>query len=139
MNLRRHKSEEPPMKKSLFIIYVQDQSRSRAFYETILGAKPVLDVPGMTEFALTSSSSLGIMPEEGIARLLGDDIPHPQTGNGIPRCELYLFVPDPGDYLVRLAKAGGKPISPARPRPWGDLAAYGTDPDGHVVAFARSL
>ena len=127
------------MKKSLFIIYVQDQSRSRAFYETILGAKPVLDVPGMTEFALTSSSSLGIMPEEGIARILGDETPHPQTGNGIPRCELYLFVSDPSEHYDSLQEAGGKTISPAQPRPWGDLTAYGADPDGHVVAFARSL
>lgn len=125
------------MKKSLFIVYVQDQARSRAFYETILGTKPVLDVPGMTEFALTSSSSLGIMPEEGIARLLGDGVPHPRTGNGIPRCELYLFVSDPAEHYDRLRKAGGKAISPPEPQSWGDLAAYGADPDGHVVAIAR--
>ena len=125
------------MEKSLFIIYVQDQARSRAFYETILDAKPVLDVTGMTEFSLTSSSSLGIMPEEGIARLLGDQVPHPQSGNGIPRCELYLFVSDPAEHYDRLQTAGGTTISPPQPQPWGDLAAYGADPDGHVVAFAR--
>ena len=93
----------------------------------------------MTEFALTSSSSLGIMTEEGIARLLGDQVPHPQSGNGIPRCELYLFVSDPAEHYDRLQAAGGTTISPPQPQPWGDLAAYGADPDGHIVAFARSL
>ena len=127
------------MKKSLFIIYVQDQARSRAFYETILDTKPVLDVPGMTEFSLTDTSSLGIMTEQGIAGLLGDEVPHPRTGNGIPRCELYLLVTDPAEHYDRLQTAGGKPISPPEPRSWGDLTAYGADPDGHIVAFARSL
>ena len=45
------------MEKAFFIIYVEDQDRSREFYEAVLGAKPIIDVPGMTEFRLTDSSS----------------------------------------------------------------------------------
>ena len=127
------------MEKAFFIIYVEDQDRSREFYEAVLGAKPILDVPGMTEFRLTDSSSFGIMLKQGIAGLLGDEVPHPQTGNGIPRCELYLLVTDPAARYNRLLEAGGKGISSPKPRPWGDLAAYGADPDGHVVAFASPL
>ena len=130
---------ESTMRKALFILYVEDQDRSREFYEVVLGAKPTLDVPGMTEFHLTETSSLGIMPEQGIASILGDEVAHPHTGNGIPRCELYLLVPDPAESYGRLLEAGGKGISPPRPRPWGDLTAYGMDPDGHVVAFGRPL
>ncbi len=125
--------------KSLFIIYVADQDRSREFYEAVLDSKPTLDVPGMTEFQLTDTSAIGIMPEQGIARLLGEEVPHPQSGNGIPRCELYLFVADPGESYQRLLSAGGKGISSPEPRPWGDLVAYGADPDGHIVAFARGV
>ena len=127
------------MEKAFFIIYVEDQDRSRAFYEAVLGAKPILDVPGMTEFRLTDSSSLGIMPEQGIADLLGDELPHPQTGHGIPRCELYLLVTDPIESYEGLLAAGGKGISSVQPRPWGDRVAYGADPDGHVLAFACPL
>lgn len=122
--------------KSLFIIYVADQDRSRAFYEAVLDSKPVLDVPGMTEFRLSDTSAIGIMPEEGIASLLGDGVPPPQSGNGIPRCEIYLIVSDPADTYQRLLRAGGKGISSPEPRPWGDIVAYGVDPDGHIVAFA---
>ncbi len=98
------------MDKAFFILYVTDQERSRAFYEAVLGARPILDVPGMTEFRLTESSSLGLMPEEGIARLLGDGIPHPQTGSGIPRCELYLLVADPAESYHRFLAGGGKGV-----------------------------
>lgn len=67
-----------------FILYVSDQIRSRDFYEKILGIKPSLDVPGMTEFMMSEQCKLGIMPEKGIAKILTDKVPHPEKGNGIP-------------------------------------------------------
>ncbi|MHA1569479.1 MAG: VOC family protein, partial [Alphaproteobacteria bacterium] len=63
--------------------------------------------------------------------------PPASTGNGIPRCELYLFVENPTKSHEALVAAGGTAISEAQKRPWGDLVAYGADPDGHVLAFAR--
>ena len=119
-----------------FIIYVADQQRSRDFYKEVLKKAPSLDVPGMTEFQLTAHALLGIMPEKGIARIL-TNMPHPETGNGIPRCELYLFVDDPQEYYERTVKAGGKGISPAQPRDWGHTVSYTADPDGHIIAFAK--
>ncbi len=124
------------MQNAFFVIYVKDQVRSREFYQAVLGTEPALDVPGMTAFQLTECSSLGIMPEEGIAKILGDSVPHPKTGNGIPRCELYLTTEDPGKNYEALLKAGGKGISEMEPKPWGDMVAYGADLDGHVLAFA---
>ena len=76
-----------------FILYVKDQVRSRGFYRTLLGMEPVLDVPGMTEFDL-GGCKLGLMPENGIARIITPALPNPKTGSGIPRCELYLLVVD---------------------------------------------
>ena len=35
-----------------FILYVSDQKHSAAFYSTVLGKDPILDVPGMTEFSI---------------------------------------------------------------------------------------
>ena len=69
-----------------FILYVADQTRSKHFYEAVLQKTPELDVPGMTEFNLNESCKLGLMPENGIARILGEALPHPASGNGIPRC-----------------------------------------------------
>ena len=123
--------------KTIFILYIKDQLKSRNFYAHVLGIEPVLDVPGMTEFTLCESAILGLMTEQGISKILGESVPHPQSGSGIPRCEIYLFVDNPIEYIDRLTAAGGKLISKCELRDWGDEAAYGADPDGHVLAFAK--
>lgn len=97
-----------------FILYVADQSRSTAFYSSVLGMPPTLDVPGMTEFSIGEATILGLMPEDGIVRLFGDAISHPSLARGIPHCEVYLV----------------------GVRDWGHYAAYSEDPDGHILAFA---
>lgn len=122
---------------NMFILYVKNQEESKNFYKEILGYDPRLHVPGMTEFKLFDGVSLGIMPEEGISRILGNGVPNPSEGNGIPRCEIYLFVDDPNKYYNRLISAGGKGISGSELRTWGDYVSYGADPDGHIIAFAK--
>lgn len=124
-------------KHPMIILYVKDQNRSKVFYEKILEKKPILDVPGMTEFMLTENFKLGLMPEKGIDKILVPYTPHPETGNGIPRCELYLFVKNPEEALKRAIEAGAKEISRAETRDWGDIVAYCADPDGHIIAFTR--
>ena len=121
---------------SHFILYVRDQAASRAFYERALAFAPRLDVPGMTEFALPGGGVLGLMPEDGIRRLLGDKIPDPAQASGIPRAELYLLVEDPAAHHARALAAGARELSPLQARNWGHVAAYSLDPDGHVLAFA---
>jgi len=121
------------------ILYVSDQSRSRRFYAAILGQDPVLDVPGMTEFMLTDSCKLGLMPETGIVKILKDKTPHPGSGNGIPRCELYLHTADIEKSFALAKQVGALVISEIEPRDWGDIVGYVSDPDGHVIAFAKSL
>lgn len=125
------------MQKFEFIIYVKDQNRSRDFYKTLLNMIPSLDVPGMTEFHLTENCKLGIMHESGIAKILGDKVPHPSKGKGIPRCEIYLFVDSPQLTLDKALKAGATFISNAKLRDWNHIVAYAADPDGHILAFAK--
>ncbi|MDI6740544.1 MAG: VOC family protein [Candidatus Edwardsbacteria bacterium] len=126
------------MVKPLFILYVSDQARAKEFYKKVLSLDPALDVPGMTEFDL-DGCRLGLIPEQGIAKILGPAVPDPATGSGIPRCELYLTVDDPQSYCDRAISCGAKLVSPLAPRSWGDEAAYVADPDGHILAFARAL
>ncbi|MBU5675851.1 VOC family protein [Alkaliphilus sp. MSJ-5] len=121
----------------MFIIYVENQEISKLFYQELLGIDPILDVPGMTEFQLSQNVTLGIMPAEGIVRVLENKIPNPQNGKGIPRCEIYLFVEDPDDFYYRLIKAGGIGISKTELRSWGHYVSYGSDIDGHIIAFAK--
>lgn len=119
-----------------FILYVADQARSRDFYSAVLNAAPRLDVPGMTEFDLPGGAVLGLMPEAGIRRLLGEALPDPGGGPGVPRAELYLLLGDPEAAHARALAAGARVLSPMQPRAWGDRAAYALDPDSHVLACA---
>ena len=120
-----------------FILYVTDQEASRRFYESVLAQAPILDVPGMTEFAVCESVTIGLMPERGIRRLLNlnaDGVTDPSQIRG----ELYLIGEKPEAYHERALLAGAKELSPMSPRDWGDSVAYSLDPDGYVLAFARS-
>lgn len=120
------------------ILYVEDQERSRDFYRAVLGIEPSLDVPGMTEFAI-GGTKLGLMPSQGIKKLLGDAVHDPKLAGGISRCELYLVVDDPQAYILRALAAGMKELSPFERRDWGDEVAYFADPDFHIIAFARKV
>jgi len=119
-----------------FILYVADPARSSAFYAAALGRAPRLQVPGMTEFDLAEGAVLGLMPVEGIRRLLGPPLPDPGRAQGVPRAELYLVVADAAAAHARALAAGGRELSPPLPRDWGHRAGYLLDPDGHVLAFA---
>lgn len=120
-----------------FILYVADQARSAAFYRAVLERPPCLDVPGMTEFELGGGARLGLMPIAGIRRLL-PLLPDPDAARQAPRAELYLEVADPAAHHARALAEGARELSPLARRDWGHDAAYGLDPDGHVLAFARA-
>lgn len=122
-----------------FILYVANQKLSKEFYTSLLGKEPLLDVPGMTEFLLDGKTKLGLMPENGINKILSGKTPHPKAGNGIPRCELYLKSESIDKLYNNAIKAGAKIISEPLPRDWGDLVAYLSDPDGHIIALAQKL
>lgn len=122
-----------------FILYVADQERSKKFYSQILNKTPSLNVPGMTEFLLNDTAKLGLMPEAGINKILAGKTPHPATGNGLPRCELYLKVGNVALCYQNAINTGAKPVSEPSPRDWGDIVAYIADPDGHIIAFAEKI
>jgi hypothetical protein len=42
-------------------------------------------------------------------------------------------------YHHRSIEMGAKELSGLQSRDWGDIAAYSLDPDGHVIAFAKTL
>ena len=121
----------------MIILYVAEQEFSKIFYAKVLGLQPRLHDKGMTELALGSYFVLGLMPENGIARIPVPFTPHPASGNGIPRTDLYLFVDNPTTTLELALPAGAKLISTAQKRDWGDAVAYCADSDGHNLAFAK--
>ena len=121
------------------ILYVKDQSRSTSFYKNILAIEPRLNVPGMTEFELSNGTVLGLMPGSGIKKWLGEKIEDPDKLNGTPRAELYLLVDEPQNFFDRALQHGAKELSRLQPRDWGDEAAYCSDPDDYIIAFAKKI
>jgi predicted enzyme related to lactoylglutathione lyase len=119
-----------------FILYVSNQEKSRDFYQILLQQKPSLDVSGMTEFTLNDFVKIGLMPNEGIAKIITPKLPHPTSGIGIPRCELYLQVDNIESIFEEAKQAGATEISPITLRDWGDYVGYISDFDGHVIALA---
>jgi catechol 2,3-dioxygenase-like lactoylglutathione lyase family enzyme len=123
----------------IVILYVADQARSRDFYAAVLALDPELDVPGMTEFQLRAGFRLGLMPEQGIAKILLPTTPDPAAGHGIPRCELYLRGPGAEAGMARALAAGARRVQDLQDRDWGDRVGYVVDMDGHVLAFAEPI
>ena len=123
---------------ALFILYVRNQDNSTRFYSSVLDRQPTLHVPGMTEFTLNDGCKLGLMPSDGIKRLL-PEMPDPTGADGVPRSEVYLTVSDAAAFHRRALAAGATELSDLSPRSWGDTVAYSLDPDGHVLAFAQSV
>lgn len=121
------------------IFYVEDQERSKLFYEQLFQCKAILHVPGMTEIQIENGFKLGLMPENGIAKIITPVAPHPALGKGIPRCELYIHVQNIEEWILRSISAGAKIISAPKNRDWGDRVAYVMDPDAHVLAFAKKI
>lgn len=124
------------IKLTQIIFYVANQKESSAFYSSLFRQKPDLDVPGMTEFIISHQCKLGLMPADGIAKIVCPALPHPSMAHGIPRCELYLYVDDIRLEFHNAITAGGQVISAIEERNWGDTVCYLSDPDGHVIAFA---
>ena len=119
------------------ILYVEDQQLSTAFYEKLFRKQADLNVPGMTEFHFAGNFILGLMPNNGIAKILVDKTPHPKTGVGIPRCELYFYVDNLASEYENALSVGARLVSPVEQRNWGDRACYFADQDGHIIAFAE--
>lgn len=120
------------------ILYVKNQQESKNFYKNLFNITPVLDLEGMTEFTLLSNLKLGIMPESSIVKIFKNKLPHPSSGNNIPRCELYLKVNNPLEYQTKAIELGAKLISELSLRDWGDEVSYLSDLDGHILAFVKS-
>ena len=125
------------IKLSHIIFYVRNQEKSRSYYQAVLNIHPKLNVPGMTEFELSTDLILGLMPEKGIERLLGNVRFNTSATKVQPRAELYLIVDNAKAYHSRALQNGGIELSGLLNRDWGHRVAYSMDFDGNILALAE--
>ncbi len=123
--------------KSITILYVDDQTKSKKLYEVVLGSKPVLDVPGMTEFELSSTHSIGLMPRKNIHKIITGDMSGLKDYHNAPVTELYLYIDEPEEVIENSLHQGAKLLCPLKIRNWGDEVAYLMDFDGHVIGICK--
>ncbi|MBW7844218.1 MAG: VOC family protein [Bacteroidia bacterium] len=123
--------------KTHIILFVQDQQISKDFYQTVLATEPTLHVEGMTEFNIGNKIVIGLMPKNGIAKIISPE--RVFSDKIISTCELYLYVENVTDEYNRILKLNINCISKLQHRDWGDTAFYFSDPDGHIIAIAQKI
>jgi predicted enzyme related to lactoylglutathione lyase len=121
----------------IVILAVADLARARAFYESAFGWAAEVDTAVYVEFRLPAGMRVGIYERAAFGRNVGQAPDEVRAGSVAPT-ELYLFPDDHDATEARLLAAGGRRLSALARRDWGDDVAYFADPDGTVIALARS-
>lgn len=124
---------------SNIILFVTDQNSSTEFYSNILRKKPELFVNGMTEFKISDNLILGLMPIDGIKKILDKEMFVDYNKNNSPKCELYFYVKNIENEYNNAIQSGAKLLSKIELRNWGDRACYFADNDNNIFAFAEKL
>jgi len=120
----------------LAVLAVEDVARSRAFYVAAFDWAVRVDVGVYVELEAPGGFHVGLYDRRGYAKNTGR-LPVAVPADAVAPGELYLRVDDVPAAAARLERAGGRVLSPAALRPWGDEVAYLADPDGHVLALSR--
>ncbi len=128
-------AEPTPPRHVLTILAVADLQRSRRFYQDTFGWPARVEVPVYVELALPDGRGLGLYRRENFAHNTGQE-PQALPEGAIAGTEVYLHCDDLHAAVARAQRAGGRLLSAAAPREWGDDAAYLADPDGNVVVLA---
>jgi catechol 2,3-dioxygenase-like lactoylglutathione lyase family enzyme len=120
------------------VLAVSNVGRSYDFYREVFGWESHLEWPGeYAELVVTDEDRLGLYRRDGYAETAGAE---PAELNGrVSPAYLYVRVDDLDATISRLRKVGARPLSGRSERSWGDEAAYFADPDGNVIAVARTL
>jgi len=121
----------------IVILAVTDLPRAVAFYRSAFDWPIDVDTPVYVEFHLPAGMRLGLYQLDAFARNLGQ-APHQIPAGALAATELYLFPDHLEAVAERLASAGGRLLSALARRDWGDEVAYFADPDGNILALARS-
>jgi predicted enzyme related to lactoylglutathione lyase len=119
------------------IFAVADLARSLEFYERAFDwpRNDRIDFANHVELVPPDGGSLGLYEREGYAETVGAE-PAVVSNDHVAPAYLYVRLDDVEAAVARIEEAGGRPLSPLRPRSWGERAAWFADPDGNVIAVA---
>jgi lactoylglutathione lyase len=117
-------------------LFVEDLSRSKAFYEKAFGltAQGEDDVSVMFRF----KDTWVFLTKATAAQEIIGPVPVAAPGGGA-RSEFAIIVPDVDAVGAELAENGVTLLSGPQDRSWGMRTVIFTDPDGHVWEIAQEI
>jgi catechol 2,3-dioxygenase-like lactoylglutathione lyase family enzyme len=115
------------------LIVVNDMSRSRYFYEQLLGQKVKFDFGPNVPF-----EGFSIHLKSHFQSLLGDAEHYPVTQKA-HWGELYFETDELEPIYQRLTEAGVEFIHPICEQPWGQRVMRFYDPDGHIIEIGETM
>lgn len=127
------------MSQSFIIIFaVADIPRAREFYDKVFGWSKSVNLEMYVEYDCREGLKFSLYKRESFALNVGR-LPFATPNGELSSTELYVRVDDLDDVIQKLKDTGAMELSARAPRPWGDEAAYYSDPDGNVIAVARRI
>lgn len=124
------------MRLSAITLFVEDLSRSRLFYQDVLGLEMLFEDDDSTAFDL-AGTVINLLRVSAAPELV-EPAPIGARDAG-SRFQLTIEVPDVDAACVDLAAKGVTPLNGPMDRPWGVRTACFADPAGHVWEFAAPL
>ncbi len=116
------------------LILVEDITRSRAFYEQVLGQTVKFDFGEDVQF----EGDFSIHLRTHYQSLLGGADAYPVTRRA-NWGEFYFETDEIEAVEQRLQASGMEFIHPVREQPWGERVLRVYDPDGHILEIGESL
>jgi lactoylglutathione lyase len=118
------------------ILFVEDLSRSKAFYHDLLGLDVQFEDPESVGFKVEGLAFIVLQVDRARVQLQGEP-------TAVPRAAATAFLTSfTDDVDARHADLAGRGISffqKPTDQPWGVRTAYFKDPDGHVWEIAQAI
>ncbi len=121
-----------------FLLKVDDLNKSKIFYELLFASKPVVDEVNIVEFEINSGAILGLISDELLSNLFGNDLPERYSSKSSGISEVYLELTNADKYFEKSKQLGCIELSPFKERNWGHKVGYVLNHDGHIIAFAEN-
>ena len=122
---------------SAITLFVEDQQRSKEFYERVFEVAAADEEEGTVIFKFDNLFLRLLTRGEAENEMLGQ-VPLADSDSGAS-FQLAIFVDDADGLCAELAERGVPIVYGPIDRPWGVRNAAFRDPDGHVWAFSADI
>ena len=122
---------------NVITLFVEDQHRSKEFYERVFEVAPVDEDRGTVIFKLDNLFLRLLTRVEAETQMLGQvPLAEPDAGASVL---LAAFVDDAEALCLELAERGAPIVFGPVDRPWGVRNAAFRDPDGHIWLLSSDI